>query len=59
MTLEINPRINQTVMSSEEIRLIILKSSKVIRKLTKKTVLTKKGRMKFAAMYEEYSFNIN
>ncbi len=50
ITLPTNPRINMTVISSDATNDMILKSSKVIKKDTKNTELTKKGIIKFAAM---------
>jgi len=50
MTSPIRPRIKPIPISSEDTSVIILKSSNVIRKETKKVVLKRKGRMKFDAM---------
>jgi hypothetical protein len=50
ITLKIKPIIKPMLISSDETRLIIRNSSKVIRKDTKKLVLTTKGRIKLEAI---------
>ena len=50
ITLPIRPRIKKKEISSDETRDIIRNSSNVIRNVTKKIVLTKKGTIKLAAI---------